>query len=47
MSTKFWFSKLDGRRPLENLYVDGSIILKWILGKEGWEEVCSMGLVKM
>jgi hypothetical protein len=33
MRTKFWFESLNGRDQLEDIHVDGRIILKWILGK--------------
>jgi len=33
MRTKFWSENLKGRNHLENLDVDGKIILKRILGK--------------
>jgi hypothetical protein len=32
---KFCAENLKGRDHLENLSVDGKIILKWILGKQG------------
>jgi hypothetical protein len=35
MCTKFGFESLNGRDHLEHLNIDGRIILKWILGKEG------------
>jgi hypothetical protein len=33
MGTKISVEKPEGRRPLEDLGVDGKTILKWILGK--------------
>jgi hypothetical protein len=33
MRTKFWSENLKGREHLEELGVDGRIILEWILGK--------------
>jgi hypothetical protein len=35
MPTKFRTESLDGRGNLEDLVVDGRIILKWILRKSG------------
>jgi len=35
MHTKFWPGNLKGRDHLEDLGVDGKIILEWILGKQG------------
>ena len=31
----FWWGNLEERNHLEDLSVDGSIILKWTLNKEG------------
>jgi hypothetical protein len=33
MHTVFWLENLKGRDHLEDLGVDGDIILEWILGK--------------
>jgi hypothetical protein len=33
MHTKFWSEKLKGRDHSEDLYVDGRVILEWILVK--------------
>jgi hypothetical protein len=33
MLTKFLLEKLEGRDHMEDLGVDGKIILEWILGK--------------
>jgi hypothetical protein len=33
MHTIFWFENLKGRDHLEDLGMDGKIILEWILGK--------------
>jgi len=33
MHTIFWFENLKGRDHLEDLDVDGKIILEWVLGK--------------
>jgi hypothetical protein len=35
MHTKFWSESLEGRDHLEDLVIDGKLILKWILGKQG------------
>jgi len=35
MHTKFWPENLKGRDHAEDLDVNGKIILKWILGKQG------------
>jgi hypothetical protein len=35
MSAVFWLRKLKGRGHLEDLGVDGKIILEWILGQYG------------
>jgi hypothetical protein len=35
MHTIFWLDNLKGRVHLDNLGVDGRIILEWILGKQG------------
>jgi hypothetical protein len=32
-----WFENLKGKDHLEDLAVDGSVILRWILGRYGWE----------
>jgi hypothetical protein len=32
---KFFVGKYEWKKPLEDLVVDGRIILKWILGKQG------------
>jgi len=37
MHKMFWFENLNGRDHVEDLGVDGSIILEWILGKYGWK----------
>jgi hypothetical protein len=34
MHAQFWSIKLKGRYDLENLVVDGRIILEWILKEE-------------
>jgi hypothetical protein len=34
MFTKFWSENLNGRDHLEDLAVDGKIILEWILKKQ-------------
>jgi hypothetical protein len=39
MHTKFWSENLKGRDYLEDLGIDGKIILEWILGGIGWEGV--------
>jgi hypothetical protein len=31
----FWLENMKGRDNSENLNVDGSLILEWILGKQG------------
>jgi hypothetical protein len=33
MHRKFWLEKIKGRNHLEDLGIDGKIILDWILGK--------------
>jgi hypothetical protein len=33
----FWLGNLRGRDYLEDLDVDGRVILKWILGEKGWK----------
>jgi hypothetical protein len=35
MTTTFWLESLEIRDYSENLGVDGSILLKWMLGKQG------------
>jgi hypothetical protein len=35
MHTKYWSENLKGRNPLENLGIDGRILLEWILEKLG------------
>jgi hypothetical protein len=45
MQTKFWFENLKGRDHLEDLSIDGKLILEWILGKQ-WEGVDWMHLVQ-
>jgi hypothetical protein len=35
MNTRFWSGNLKEGDNLEDLNVDGEIILKWILGKQG------------
>jgi hypothetical protein len=35
MLTKYWSGNPKGKVHLEDLGVDGSIILKWLLGKYG------------
>jgi hypothetical protein len=35
MHITFWLENLNGRKHLEDLNVDGKIILEWILGKQG------------
>jgi hypothetical protein len=37
MLTKFWLKNLNGRDYLEDVGVDGKIILKWKLGEYGGE----------
>jgi hypothetical protein len=36
MHTIYWLKDLKGRDHLEDLEVNGKIILEWILGKLGW-----------
>jgi hypothetical protein len=41
MHATFWFNYLKGRDHLENLGVDGKVMLEWISGKQGgnmWTE---------
>jgi hypothetical protein len=33
MRTQFYFQSLKGKDHLDNLDIDGSVILKWVLGK--------------
>jgi hypothetical protein len=35
MHKKFWLENLMGRDHLKDLGIDGMIILKWVLGKQG------------
>jgi hypothetical protein len=37
MRKKFLSENLKGRDYLEDLLLDGKIIIEWFLGKEGWE----------
>jgi hypothetical protein len=39
MYTKFWMESLKGRDHSEDLSVDGRIILKWVLGREGVDSI--------
>jgi hypothetical protein len=39
MHTVFWLENLRETDHLEDLGVDGNIILEWLLGKMGWEGV--------
>jgi hypothetical protein len=41
---RFWSDNLKGRDHLEDLGVDGRIILEWILEKLVWEVVDSIHL---
>jgi hypothetical protein len=34
---KILVGKHEGKRPLRRLSIDGRIVLKWILGKQGWK----------
>jgi hypothetical protein len=36
MDTKFSWDNMRGRDRLEDLDVDGKVILIWIIGKKGW-----------
>jgi hypothetical protein len=42
----FWLENLKGRDHLEDLCVDGRIILEWILGKIGYEGVGWIKLIQ-
>jgi hypothetical protein len=42
-ANEIWRGKPEGKRPLEDLGVDGRIILEWILGK--WGGVVSNGFI--
>jgi len=35
MQTEFWSENPKGRDHLEDLGIDGKVILEWMLGKEG------------
>jgi hypothetical protein len=37
MHTILWLETLKGRDHLEDVDVDGRLILKWILGKQDWK----------
>jgi len=37
MQTKFWLEKMKERDNLEDIHIDGKIILDWILEKERCE----------
>jgi hypothetical protein len=39
MHTKLWLECLKGRNHSENIGIDDGMILKWILGKKGWQSV--------
>jgi hypothetical protein len=46
MHTAFWLGNQKGRDHLEDLGIDGKIILEWILGKEGgkvWMDASASG----
>jgi hypothetical protein len=44
MHTLFWLENLRGRDHLEDLAINGKIILDRMLGKIGWEDVDWMHL---
>jgi hypothetical protein len=43
MHTRFWWGKPGGKRPFEDLGVDGRLILKLILNKQ--DERACIGLI--
>jgi len=44
MRTEFWWGNQTEGDRLEDLYLDGRIILKWLLKEVGWEGVNWMTL---
>jgi hypothetical protein len=36
MYSGFWLESLEGRDHEEDLYIDGSMTLKWVLGEIGF-----------
>jgi hypothetical protein len=47
MHRSFWLESLKGRDHLDDLGVDGRIILKWILWKQGWRVLTEFMLLRI
>jgi hypothetical protein len=46
MRAEFWLESLKVRHHSKDLGVDGRIMIKWMLGKIGWEDANWIHLVK-
>jgi hypothetical protein len=44
LRTGFWWGKMRKKEHLEDLSVEGRIILKWIFKKVGWKGMDCIGL---